>query len=105
LRGGLIVKVLDFGLAKRVEPVDDEAATQMVSGQTRVGEIIGTLAYLSPEQAEGKTVGAQSDIFSLGVVFYEMFCGMRPFRGDTTLAQMASTLREVPEPPGALRPD
>src|SRR5262245_55023910 len=99
------VKVLDFGLAKRVEPVDDDAATRLSSGQTRAGEIIGTLTYLSPEQAEGKTVGPQSDIFSLGVVFYEMFCGTRPFRGDTTLAQIASTLRETPEPPERLRPD
>ena len=77
----------------------------MLSGQTGVGEIVGTLTYLSPEQAEGKTVGPQSDIFSLGVVFYEMFCGTRPFRGDTMLAQVASTLREAPAPPGTLRPE
>ena len=48
---------------------------------------------------------ARSDIFSLGVVFYEMFCGTRPFRGDTKLAQLASILREAPEPPGTLRPE
>ena len=99
------VKVLDFGVAKRIEPVDEEAATRMLSGQTGVGEIVGTLTYLSPEQAEGKTVGPQSDIFSLGVVFYEMFCGTRPFRGDSMLAQVASTLREAPAPPGTLRPE
>ena len=99
------VKVLDFGLAERVEPVDEAAATRMLSGQTGVGEIVGTLTYLSPEQAEGKAVGPQSDIFSLGVVFYEMFCGTRPFRGDSMLAQVAGPLREVPEPPGTLRPE
>ena len=62
------VKVLDFGLAKRVESVDDDGATRTVSEQTRAGQIVGTRSYLSPEQAEGKTVDARSDVFSLGVV-------------------------------------
>ena len=66
------IKVLDFGVAKRAEPVDDDGATRTVSEQTRAGQIVGTRSYLSPEQAEGKTVDARSDIFSLGVVFYEM---------------------------------
>ena len=99
------VKVLDFGVSKRIEAVDDDGATQTLSWQTRAGEIVGTLTYVSPEQAEGKTVDVRSDIFSLGVVFYEMFCGRRPFRGDTKLAQLASILREAPEPPGRLRPE
>jgi hypothetical protein len=102
------VKVLDFGLAKRSEPMTDEADTLSSpppEQRTRPGQVMGTIAYMSPEQAEGRPVDARSDIFSLGVVLYEMLCGRRPFEGDTTLAVLASTLRGTPERPRLVRPE
>jgi dienelactone hydrolase/predicted Ser/Thr protein kinase len=100
------VKVLDFGLAKRVEAVSEEAATAsspLPEAVTQAGQVMGTVAYMSPEQAEGRRVDARSDIFSLGVVLYEMLCGCRPFRGETALAVLASTLRGAPERPSLMR--
>jgi formylglycine-generating enzyme required for sulfatase activity/dienelactone hydrolase/predicted Ser/Thr protein kinase len=99
------VKVLDFGLAKRAEPVTAEEETKLRSGDTRAGAVVGTIAYMSPEQAEGRTVDARSDVFSLGVVLYEMLCGRLPFKGDTTLSTLAAILREAPEAPRKLRHD
>jgi len=91
------VKVLDFGLAKlREEAADVEAtvvASKMVTGE---GRVLGTAAYMSPEQAEGKEVDARSDIFSLGVVLYEMATGKRPFSGETTISTLSSILRDTP---------
>lgn len=81
-----LVKVLDFGLAKliekTVEPVNDQAET-VVGGITEPGMILGTFAYMSPEQSRGKPTDARSDIWSLGCVLYEMICGRAPFAGDT----------------------
>jgi serine/threonine protein kinase/dienelactone hydrolase len=100
------VKVLDFGLAKRAERIAEDDPTNSISSQgTRAGQVLGTVAYMSPEQAEGKNVDAQSDIFSLGVVLYEMLCGRRPFRGDTTLSTLAAILRETPETPRKVKPE
>jgi dienelactone hydrolase len=100
------VKVLDFGLAKHFEPdrTSDGDTVTMVA-DSKVGNIVGTLAYMSPEQAEGLPLDARSDIFAFGVVLYEVLCGQRPFRGDTNLATLASILRENPAPPRQLRPD
>ena len=98
------VKLLDFGLAK-VGPVSKsgEEATQ-TTGLTRAGTILGTAAYMSPEQAEGKPVDARSDIFSFGLVLYEMLTGHRAFDGDSAIAIMAAILHKEPAaldvPPG-----
>ena len=88
------LKVLDFGLAKLLEPeVGSDTATITVEGSaTGEGRVLGTVAYMSPEQAEGKTVDHRSDIFSLGVVFYEMATGRRPFQGDSNISTLASIL-------------
>ena len=80
-----LVKILDFGIAKLTEKpseTDLEAATE---AQTRAGMIIGTTAYMSPEQARGQTVDARSDIFSFGVMLYEMLAGKRPFEGENAI--------------------
>ncbi len=100
------IKILDFGLAKLSEaPVGEDAATLTLEKQTRHGVILGTLAYMSPEQAEGKQINARSDVFSLGVLLYEMLAGKRPFHGDSSLATLAAILHESPEPLRDLRDD
>ena len=93
------VKVLDFGIAKLVEGLvtDDEAATSVGSeALTQEGKIVGTVAYMSPEQAEGKGADHRSDIFSLGIILYEMATGDRPFKGDTNLSILASIVKDQP---------
>ncbi len=87
------VKLLDFGLAKKigVQPAGEETVTQ-----THAGTVLGTTAYMSPEQAQGAAVDTRSDIFSFGSVLYEMLSGQRAFRGDTMLSTLASILRGEP---------
>ena len=94
-----VVKVLDFGLAKAGgTPVatSDESPTLTV-GQTAAGVILGTAAYMSPEQAKGKEVNKRSDIYAFGLVFYEMLTGVRPHKGDTLQETLASVLRDEPD--------
>jgi eukaryotic-like serine/threonine-protein kinase len=90
------IKVLDFGLAKAIDPVQGNALTITSPARTQQGVILGTVAYMSPEQAEGRAVDARSDLFSLGVVLYEMATGQRPFPGETNLSILSSILRDTP---------
>jgi serine/threonine protein kinase len=104
------VKLLDFGLAKLTEKtLDSEAAAATVTSAaaplTEEGSIVGTVAYMSPEQAEGTKVDARSDIFSFGSVLYEMVTGRRPFDGSTKMSTIAAILQKEPPPPGGLAPN
>ncbi len=90
------VKLLDFGLAKLVEPEMTTAEAETVTLRTVPGAIMGTAAYMSPEQAEGRELDARSDIFAFGSVFYEMLCGQRAFRGDSWLTTLAAILHDEP---------
>jgi len=93
------VKVLDFGLAKLVESVrpEDETQTQR-SSLTEAGSVVGTVAYMSPEQASAKPLDHRTDIFSLGIVFYEMLAGRRPFGGTSQVETMHAIIND-PAPP------
>ncbi len=101
LRPDGFVKVLDFGLANLTERsaqvVDTEAPTGL-GGETDPGTVLGTVYYMSPEQARGLKVDARSDIFSLGIVLYEMIAGRRPFTGATASDVMAAILQTEPTP-------
>ena len=93
------LRVLDFGLAKLHDTVDTgEGVTQAPTAavETEEGRILGTVAYMSPEQAEGKTVDSRTDVFSLGTILHEMATGKRPFRGDTKMSTIGSILRDQP---------
>ncbi len=93
------VKVLDFGLAKRFSPMTgEENITLTQETLTSPGTVVGTLAYMAPEQLRGERAGARSDIWSLGVVLYEMASGVRPFQGKTTYELTSSILHESPPP-------
>ncbi|MGI8784118.1 MAG: protein kinase domain-containing protein [Acidobacteriota bacterium] len=100
------VKVLDFGLAKlAVSEVADFSPTVTAAFRTERGAVLGTVAYMSPEQAEGKPVDARSDIFSFGTVLYEMLAGQSPFARDTQMSTVAAILRDEPVAVSSLRPD
>ena len=100
-----LVKVLDFGLAKLVyQGIGEGEATATTLTQTGEGKIVGTPAYLSPEQAEGKPIDARSDTFSLGVMLYQMATGVRPFRGDSAVSVISSILKDSPAAPIEVNP-
>ncbi len=96
------VKVLDFGLAKMAEPAPapdsdpGKSPTITLEAATRVGTILGTAAYMAPEQAKGKAVDKRADIWAFGVVLYEMLTGSRLFEGETVSETLASVLKEEP---------
>lgn len=102
-------KVLDFGLAKLTEaPFPEDEAPTLSAGRheraTREGAIVGTLAYMSPEQAGGRPVDARTDIFSLGVLLYQMLTGCHPFRRGSSLETLSAIREAEPEPPTRVAP-
>ena len=110
------VKVLDFGLAKLTEARSSSGALPTVDAGldsptatevplTRQGALVGTPAYMSPEQAEGRPVDARSDVFSFGAMLYEMLAGRRPFQGGSYVSTLTAILRDSPAPLKSLRGD
>src|SRR5581483_6731929 len=122
ITGSGLVKVLDFGLAKLTDPPATAMQSQTVNGApdssatltaapisasplTAEGSIMGTVNYMSPEQAEGLKVDARSDIFSFGAVFYEMITGQRAFEGDSGISTLSAVLRDEVKPIRETVPD
>jgi serine/threonine protein kinase len=109
LRPDGYVKVLDFGLAKLIEKhtsqagLDSQASAASIQ-ETAPGMVLGTVAYMSPEQARGERVDGRSDLWSLGVMLYEMLAGQRPFNGSSIAESFAAILGQPPAPLAALRP-
>jgi non-specific serine/threonine protein kinase len=104
------VRILDFGLAKLQRGVAEADVT--IDGQaadadalTCAGTVLGTAPYLSPEVAKGLAADARSDLSSVGIIFYELLTGRRPFQGDTAAEMISSILRDIPEPVSELRPE
>jgi len=103
------VKILDFGLARIVEAgtgtADDQTGLMVQTLQTAEGVVMGTAPYMSPEQITGKQVDHRSDIFSFGIIMYEMATGQRPFRGDSAPELVSAILRDQPATVSELDPD
>ncbi len=102
------VKILDFGLAKRLAPADSAPPPSREQGTgdlaTTEGQIMGTAGYMSPEQALGEPVDTRTDLFSLGVLLYELLTQTRPFQGESRMAVLVATHRDSPAPPSARNP-
>ncbi len=98
------VKVLDFGLAKHLHNVGDSDAVMAEDSLTAVGIIPGTAVYMSPEQARSEDVDFRTDLFSFGVVMYEMCTGKKPFSGKNSLMTLDAVLHDKPAPPGSINP-
>jgi eukaryotic-like serine/threonine-protein kinase len=113
IRANGLAKILDFGIAKLSEPpavagglnLGEEDATAIQKPSTSPGMIIGTANYMSPEQAKGKEIDARSDIFSFGIVFYEILTGKRAFEGETALESISSILKDEPNPISQILPE
>ncbi len=99
------VKVLDFGLAQAHALMDESSSDLTRQVLTQEGHVVGTFAYMAPEQAEGRAVDARSDIFSLGAVFYQMLRGEAPFKGATAVSTLAAVIKDDPRRLSDLRSD
>ncbi len=99
------VKVLDFGLAKDIRSAEIGDVTLTFSGQTQAGVVMGTPAYMSPEQTSGQPLDHRTDIFSLGVLLYEISTGKRPFEGTSSAELISAILRDNPPPVSDIRSD
>ena len=101
------VKILDFGLAKLLQEPDEapSADDQATEALTQEGRILGTIPYMSPEQVQGRELDARSDIFSLGIILYEMVTGDRPFAGDTSADLISAILRDTPDSASEVKMD
>jgi serine/threonine-protein kinase len=112
VRGDGTVKILDFGLAKALEPATASIADATISptlslNMTQAGIVLGTAAYMAPEQARGKPVGPRADIWAFGCVLFEMLAGVRPFRGDDLTDTIVAVVSKEPDwaaLPAAARP-
>ncbi len=93
-------KVLDFGIAKLLAPIAPDATASMETGL-----LIGTPLYMSPEQAQGNTVDARTDLWSLGIIYFQLLTGQTPFEGDSNIAILHAIISDPPTPLRALRPD
>ena len=99
-------KLADFGLAKVLEHLERDTQTDtLTTGMTKPGVILGTIPYMSPEQASASPVDSRSDIFSFGIVLYEMLAGRRPFTGDTNLEVLHAIIHRDPPPLAECRPE
>jgi hypothetical protein len=100
------VKILDFGLAKLTAPAGGEQLSEgpTIMADTRPGTVMGTVGYMSPEQASGKALDFRSDQFSLGSILYELSTGKRAFQRSTSAETLTAIIREEPEPLGAINP-
>jgi eukaryotic-like serine/threonine-protein kinase len=98
-------KLLDFGVAKQVQPNVGATDATLPTSLTMKGQMLGTAPYMSPEQLQGKTVDARSDLFSLGAVFYEMATGLQAYRGDSVATIVAEILRGEPRSVRTLNPE
>src|SRR6266545_2608165 len=100
-----VVKILDFGLAKLMKSTPDESShLPTTTNQTKAGTVLGTVGYMSPEQASGKPLDFRSDQFSLGAILYEIATGKRAFQRGTAAETLTAIIREEPEPPATLNP-
>jgi serine/threonine-protein kinase len=92
------VKVLDFGLAKlRLPDQDPDSSERPTEAKTQEGVVLGTVPYMSPEQVQGQQIDHRTDIFSLGILLYEMLAGVRPFQGDNSASVISAILRDTPQ--------
>ena len=90
------VKLLDFGLAKQLDPPAATSAEATESAPSAAGQLVGTVGYMSPEQVRGLPVDARTDVFSFGVLLYELLSGKHPFRRETTIGTLTAILEETP---------